>query len=354
MALFPLAGQGLFFGGIIKKMKNFKIWLIFLLLLVLVFVFLFTFKNTERFSFGDLKTPFVKEETVSILSFGDTMFDRGVRNIIENRGRDPFEYIKKDLSLFSGYDIIKVNLEGPIVQMDRSLCQQKLYNFQFASTTPNILKSIGVNMVSIANNHSYDCLRAGFESTKNYLSLAGIDFVGARTLEESYFLKTINNKKLAFVGIDETTAPVSVSSFYPLVSRLDTENDFVIVFVHWGKEYELIEDISQKNIAYKLIDNGADLIIGHHPHVIQPVEIYKNKAIFYSLGNFVFDQNFGDTTKGLGIGAVLGEKKDTFTLYPLNIKIFAPDLMKDVEREDFCKNYLKNIESEGCTFEILK
>ncbi|MFA7216691.1 MAG: CapA family protein [Candidatus Paceibacterota bacterium] len=335
-------------------MKNFKIWLIFVILLVFVFVLFFTFKNTEKFSFEDLEIPLVRENKVSILAFGDTMFDRGVRNIIENRGRDPFEYIKKDLSLFSDYDIIKVNLEGPIIEIDRSLCQQKLYNFQFASTTPNILKSIGVNMVSIANNHSYDCLLEGFESTKNYLSQPQIDFVGGRTLEDSFIVKNINNKKVAFVGIDETTAPVSVSSFYPLVSRLDTENDFVVVFIHWGKEYELVEDISQKNIAYKLIDNGADLIIGHHPHVIQPLEIYKNKAVFYSLGNFVFDQNFGDTTKGLGVGAVLGESKDVFTLYPLNLKIFAPDLMKDTEREEFCKNFLKNIKSTDCTFEILK
>ncbi len=335
-------------------MKNFKIWLLFLIILGLILFLFFNIKNTDRFSFGNLEVPFVEKKTISILAFGDTMFDRGVRNIIENRGRDPFEYIKKDLNLFSDYDIIKVNLEGPIVEMDRNLCQQKLYNFQFASTSPNILKSIGVNMVSIANNHSYDCLRAGFESTKNYLSLSGIDFVGGRTLEDSFIVKNINNKKIAFVGIDETTAPVAVSSFYPLVSRLDTENDFVVVFIHWGKEYELIEDISQQNIAYKLIDNGADLIIGHHPHVIQPVELYKNKAIFYSLGNFVFDQNFGDTTKGLGVGAELGENKDVFTLYPLNIKIFAPDLMKDIEREEFCKNFLKNIESQNCSFEILK
>lgn len=335
-------------------MKKFKIWLIFALIFVAILFLFLNLKSTQKFSFEDLEIPLVRENKVSILAFGDTMFDRGVRNIIENRGRDPFEYIKKELSLFSDYDIVKVNLEGPIVEMDRNLCQQKLYNFQFASTTPNILKSIGVNMVSIANNHSYDCLRVGFESTKNYLSISEIDFVGGRTLEDSFIIKNINNKKVAFVGIDETTAPVAVSSFYPLVSRLDPESDFVIVFIHWGKEYELIEDISQQNIAHKLIDNGADLIIGHHPHVIQPVEIYKNRAIFYSLGNFVFDQNFGDTTKGLGIGAVLGEEKNVFTLYPLNIKIFAPDLMKDTERGEFCKNFLKNIESTDCTFEILK
>ena len=101
----------------------------------------------------------------SVLNFGDVMFDRGVRNIIENRGRDPFEYIKKDLDLINKFEIIIVNLEGPIVEMDRNKCQQKAYNFQFASTTPELLKTIGIDMVNIANNHSHDCFSVGYESS---------------------------------------------------------------------------------------------------------------------------------------------------------------------------------------------
>ncbi len=292
-------------------------------------------------------------DTVSILNFGDVMFDRGVRNIIENRGRDPFEYIKKDLSVIKEFDVVIANLEGPIVEMDRNLCQQKEFNFQFASNTPERLKGAGITMVNIANNHSYDCYKAGFESTKRYLEKAGIDYIGDNILEKSFIIKTINNKKIAFVGMDETVQLIPISKFYPLLKKLKTENDYIVVNIHWGKEYERKATSTQIAIAHALIDNGADAIFGHHPHVIEPVEIYKGKTIFYSLGNFVFDQNFGDTTTGLGVGLELGKIHSTFTLFPYKMKLFAPDFLKGDERNKFCQNYLKNITHSKCGFEML-
>jgi poly-gamma-glutamate synthesis protein (capsule biosynthesis protein) len=293
----------------------------------------------------------ISEPSVKILNFGDVMFDRGVRNIIENRKRDPFEYIKKDLDLLKS-DVFIVNLEGPIVEMDRSLCQQKAYNFQFAPSTTEILKSIGVNMVTIANNHSYDCLMPGYESTIRYLNSSGILFMGEKEYEKSYTTKVISGKKVAFVGMDETVQPIPVSGFYEVVRKLKNENDIVVVNIHWGTEYMLSANENQIEIAHRLVDSGADVIFGHHPHVVQNMEVYKGRAIFYSLGNFVFDQNFGDTTVGLGVKVEFKEKETIFELFPLNIKVFAPDLMKGEEREKFCKKFLGQIPNKDCRFEI--
>ncbi len=290
--------------------------------------------------------------SVKVLNFGDVMFDRGVRNIIQNKGRDPLEYIKKDLKELKGFDVFLVNLEGPIVTMDRSKCQQKAYNFQFASDTPERLKSIGVNMVTLANNHSYDCYKVGFESTKQDLVKAGIEYIGDSELEKSFVIKEIAGKKVAFVGMDETVQVVPLSNFYPLVKKLKAENDLVVVNIHWGTEYLLTNNANQKAIAHKLIDSGADIIFGHHPHVVENMEVYKGKAIFYSLGNFVFDQNFGDTTVGLGVGVDFGEKETAFELFPFNMKIFAPDLMKGEEKEVFCEKFLKGLVHKGCEFVI--
>lgn len=292
------------------------------------------------------------KNSVKVLNFGDVMFDRGVRNIIENRGRDPFEYIKNDLDLIKDYDVKIVNLEGPIVVMDRALCQQKAYNFQFAPDTTDRLKSIGINMVSIANNHAYDCLKQGYESTKKYLNASGIQFMGDKEFDKSYVIKEISGKKVAFVGMDETVQAIPLSGFYEVVRKLKKENDIVVVNIHWGAEYKLTNNANQQAIAHRLIDSGADIIFGHHPHVVQNMEVYKGKAIFYSLGNFVFDQNFGDTTVGLGVGAEFGEKETTFELFPFNIKIFAPDFMKGEEREVFCKKFFKGLVHEGCEFVI--
>lgn len=319
----------------VKKYK--KLLLLTLSLIILVFLsFIFFYKTSYP----------------SVVSFGDVMFDRGVRNIIENRKRDPFEYIKRDIGFLKPYDIFTVNLEGPIVEMDRTLCQQKIYNFQFAKDTTDRLKSVGINLVSIANNHNYDCLRSGYESTKKYLEKSGIDYMGARELENSYIIKVIDDKKIAFIGIDAVTPPFPVSSFYPLIKKLKAENDYVLANVHWGDEYNLGYTQTQKNISHKLIDSGVDVIFGHHPHVVEPLEVYKNGVIFYSLGNFVFDQDFGDTTTGLGAGVEFKKDKNIFNLFPFNMKKFAPEFMSGEERLKFCANYLKNIKHTGCSFEL--
>lgn len=320
--------------------------------LVLIVLIIFIPDRNGGFYFNKDLTSFLKND-FSIVNFGDVMFDRGVRNIIENRGRDPFEYFKKDLNLFGDYDVFLVNLEGPIVEMDRSLCQQKAYNFQFATNTPKKLKEVGVNMVNIANNHSYDCFKSGFEATKRYLQESDIAFMGDDSLESSFIVKEIDGKRVAFVGIDETVQIVPLSGFYSLVKRLDAENDLVIVNIHWGKEYELQNDINQQSTAHKLIDSGVDVIFGHHPHVVQNLEVYKDKTIFYSLGNFVFDQNFGDTTIGLGVGAKFKENKTEFELFPFNIKVFAPDLMNGQEKLSFCSEFLKNVKHNNCEFDII-
>ncbi len=287
-----------------------------------------------------------------ILNFGDVIFDRGVRNIMENRGRDPFEYIKKKKDLISGFDITVANLEGPIVTMDRALCQQKAYNFQFASNTTSILQNVGINMVNIANNHAFDCYKQGFESTKNNLNKAGIPYMGDTDPEKSFVIKNIKGKNIAFIGIDEAVQPVPVEKYYPIVKKLKLENDFVVVNIHWGTEYALTENFAQTEIAHNLIDNGADVIFGHHPHVVEPVRVYKGKAIFFSLGNFVFDQDFGDTTVGLGAGVEFGKTKATFTLFPFNIKVFAPDFMEGTEKDKFCDKFLKDFSHTGCIFSL--
>lgn len=298
--------------------------------------------------------PEPPKETISVLSFGDVMFDRGVRNIMENRGRDPFEHIKREGAFISDFDVVIANLEGPIVEMPRAECQQKAYNFQFASDTPERLKSIGITMVTIANNHSYDCYAQGVVSTKKSLQEAGIDYIGSSKQEESFVIKTIHNKKVAFIGLDQTISPGRIGESYPLVKRLKAENDYVIVHIHWGNEYELVESATQKKIAHALVDNGADVIFGHHPHVTQPVEVYKGKAIFYSLGNFVFDQTGEHQIQGIGASVELGESKDVLSIYPYKIKTFAPDFLEEEEKEMFCNKFLQKLEHTGCSFTLTK
>jgi poly-gamma-glutamate synthesis protein (capsule biosynthesis protein) len=329
-----------------QRRKNYKVFYnkfgVVIIFAVIIFGFLI---------YAVVSAPTKEKPIFSVVNFGDVMFDRGVRNIID-KGKDPFINIKKEENVFKPFDFFVANLEGPIFEMDRSLCQEKAYNFQFPYNTTDRLNSVGINMVNIANNHSYDCYRQGFNSTKASLDASGISYIGDMDLDKSYVLKNVNGIKVAFVGIDETVGVVPLFTFYPLVKKLKSENDFVIVDIHWGTEYMLHSNEKQENIAHNLIDSGVDIIFGHHPHVIEEVEKYKNGIIFYSLGNFVFDQEFENTTTGLGVKAEIFKDRKVFTLYPVHIEKFIPSLLKGKERNDFCKKYLSSINHNNCSIEI--
>ena len=103
-----------------------------------------------------------------------------------------------------------------------------------------------------------------------------------------------------------------------IISVLASATDMVIVNMHWGREYEHQYNKRQQEIAQALVDRGADMIIGHHPHVVQGMEIYHNKPIFYSLGNFIFDQYFSaDTQEELAVEAVIDGEGMELVLHPL-------------------------------------
>ena len=123
--------------------------------------------------------------------------------------------------------------------------------------------------------------------------------------------------------------------------------------IHWGFEYDTKPSSRQREIAHKLVDSGADVVIGHHPHVVQPIEIYKGKAIFYSLGNFIFDQNTKETKRGFGVGTVYRDGRMEYYLFPYTIKSFQPTTMPHDAMKEFCDAMLSGIPAiDTCRFGI--
>ncbi len=273
--------------------------------------------------------------SVSILSFGDMMLDRAVRRRMNENGLEyPFESIKDFLK--DGNDIVVANAEGPFTHFESKtvgILENGPLEFTFATNTIPVLKKLGFTLLSQANNHSINFGREGLEESGRSINEAGIDWFGDPSNNgDSSYSTTINGIKIAFVGFHEF-AGQGFSATLGVVKKHKDAGAFVVVYPHWGNEYEPLFTSSQQEMAHAFINAGADVVIGAHPHVIEPIEIYKNKAIFYSLGNFIFDQSWSKaTSEGLAVKITLSNEKVGYTLYPLSILKSQTLLMNEEDK----------------------
>ncbi|TAK57778.1 CapA family protein [Patescibacteria group bacterium] len=268
-----------------------------------------------------IETPIIhKIPLVDLFIFGDMMLDRGVRYRMNEYGQEyPFVQIK---DLLSGHDIVVGNLEGSFTNFKSKTVGIKNapLEFTFDPTVIPMLKNFGLTLFSLANNHSGNFGVEGLRQSRQYLSENGIKYFGDPfNSEELSKIVEVNGLKIAFVGFHEFVYQ-NLDKVLAEIKRVKTEADLVMVFPHWGIEYNKKMTANQRELAHAFIDAGADVVVGAHPHVIEPIEIYKNKPIFYSLGNFVFDQDFSyDTTHGLTLELRYTKKKSAYRLIPISI-----------------------------------
>ncbi len=256
-------------------------------------------------------------ELVSILFLGDLMLDRYVALKIDQFGVEyPFENLREFLK---SADFTVANAEG-VFTNNKSVTkgiEKAPLVFTFATSTLPYLKEIGFSAFSQANNHNFDFGKSGQQESKNEIEKNGILVFGDYFNENPgpiFFEK--NGEKVAIIGFNEFGYK-NKEKIVEAIQVAKLERAFIVIFSHWGVEYKSEISTYQKNTAHYFIDNGADLIIGMHPHVIQPIEIYKDKVIFYSLGNFIFDQGFGETSKGLSVKVHFHEDRIVYELIPL-------------------------------------
>jgi len=287
-----------------------------------------------------------KSEVLSFLFAGDVMLGRGVAEQVAQKGPDYlFTKIK---SLSRGVDEIVGNLEGPIIAPASEIPHQSL-NFGFPPEVLNWLKDFNFTALSLANNHIADRGLDGFNQTQKYLAEKNIKALGAfnkcdssalTKIRDHFYILAIN---LTFPNKNQCLkeAVSAIQSF-----KKESPQDIVIVMPHWGEEYQMKSSSFQKQAAHQLIDAGADLIIGSHPHVIQEIEDYNGRLIFYSLGNFVFDQYFSsETQKHLVVGAVFNNNDWHFYLIPLKsqksqLQFMSPEEEKEALNELALKSSL--------------
>lgn len=283
---------------------------------------------------ASVKTP----TTITVLAMGDLMLDRNVRRAIEREGPGyPFKNIER---FFLGNDITVANLEGGFTSNESvAMKDNTILHFTFDPSYIPYLRSLGFDTFSLANNHSMDFGNAGLRENTSLLKKNGFSAFGSAWNESNLStVRTIRGQKIAFVGYHEFYDP-EIAGVIKEIQRLKNLSDFIIVYPHWGVEYNQGFTKGQQEKARAFIDAGADAVIGAHPHVIEPIEIYKGKAIFYSLGNFLFDQDFSKATQeGLVLGLEIGPEKVAYNLFPVTMAKAQISFPKAALRQSILKS----------------
>lgn len=299
-----------------------------------LFKYLSPEKRSKELNTGD-------SQEIRLMATGDVIPARSVNFQMVKRNDFRYPFLKT-ADLLNTADIVFINLESPLVPKCSTTVEGMIFcgneravgGFNFAN----------VKIASLANNHIGNYGNDGIDNTIKLLEKNNISVTG---VNEKQTILTIKGKKFGFLGYNdiEKNDKLKISLAYKdaiatEVASLKKETDFVIVAFHWGIEYNSNPTSGQKELAHLAIDNGADLIIGNHPHWVQGVEIYKNRFISYAHGNFIFDQMWSRETREGVVGEyVFGENglKDV-SYYPVVIEDYAqPRFAKEEEADKILK-----------------
>lgn len=305
---------------------------------------------------------------VHIVAAGDILLDRGVSEYLEgSRYEYPYSAIKEEI--IKG-DIAFANLECPLTDSGSAVLKRPELVFKGNKLNGAALKGAGFDILNLANNHTMDQGRKGLEDTIKVLESSGIRALGAgRTRSEArkpVFMQK-GKIRIGFLGYsdfppegymyDEGKADVARPDMKLLgdeVKAAAEQCDFLVVSFHWGKEFDSYPSDRQREMAHAAIEKGAGLIIGHHPHVLQSVEEYKGKLIFYSLGNFVFDRQL---PKGTDEAVIIDIAADDdgwkeIRIVPVMIEDCKPAIVQGQAAELILDKYKEGSKDYGVDIDI--
>jgi poly-gamma-glutamate capsule biosynthesis protein CapA/YwtB (metallophosphatase superfamily) len=283
-----------------------------------------------------------QDNSIRIYFAGDLLLDRGVRKQITVKGVAPlFEKVKP---LFEGADAVVVNLECPVTKLSSPI--NKKYIFRAEPEWLQVVKQSDITHLVMANNHTCDQGRNGIKETAEHLIDADLIPVGYGINQDDACKPTRIEKNGMQVALFSSVLlplenwpylPDSIGVCQATVEdlknrikafKIENPNYKIVIILHWGSEFQETPLFQQRQQAEELVDAGADAIIGHHPHVIQSKSIYKGKPIFFSIGNFVFDQEYEAATKALMVELIFSNEHQEFAVHPIVIKNCVPTPVK--------------------------
>lgn len=271
-----------------------------------------SFPETIRETETETEPETVPEpEPLHLMFAGDVMLSEHVTSAYQREGDITGVVEQMLLDRMKSADIFMVNEEFPFSEQGKAADKQ--YTFRSPPSDVHMMKEMGIDIVTLANNHALDFGTAALLDTCSTLEEAGIRYVGAGdSLERAKQLEILETegKKIGFLGASRVIptgswnagddTPGMLTTYDPAIlleeiRQSKEQCDYLVVYVHWGIERNETPEGYQRTMGKQYIDAGADLVIGSHPHVLQGIEYYKGKPIVYSLGNFVFGSSIPKT-----------------------------------------------------------
>lgn len=302
----------------------------------------------------EIKEPIKKEITISAV--GDCTLGRDDKYKYENSLPDVLKQNEYDYSyFFSGVkdvlgndDLTIANLEGPFTTNEQK--RDKKFTFKGDLDYPNILLAGSVEAVNLANNHTYDYGERGYLDTIKALDEYNVPYFGY----DNYLIEEIDDIKIGMAGVLGWTEEEAQKETKKAITYFkENDVDLIIMTYHWGIERKDKQNSIQENIARYAISEGADLVLGHHPHVLQGIEYYEGKYIVYSLGNFVFGGNKNPSDKDTMIFQITYSYENNI-LKDTSINIIPCSLSSVQDKNDYQPTILEGEEKERVLNKIFK
>lgn len=287
------------------------------------------------------------DRIISLITTGDVIPARSVNfKMVE---KNDFTYpFAKTAQFLKSADLTLINLEAPLI----SDCPVTNQGMIFCGDQRFVegLKYADIDIVNLANNHSFNHGETGLCETillleRNNIGISGTpESLNCPFTASNFYTKIVKGFKFGFLGFNILDNP-PVTKILNAVKSAKNKSDFLVISFHWGAEYESFPAKQTVELAKSVIDSGADLIVGNHPHWIQPLEIYKEKLIIYAHGNFIFDQEWSrETKKGFASKIIIYKNKIIdVQIYPVFISDYSEAELLEGKRKEDILNHLEEI-----------
>ena len=305
-------------------------WIIIVASMLFILAGIFTFFKPLEYI---RKTSSTNTNKITMNFVGDIMMDRGIE--AHNKFYGYESMFSNVINFWNDANFVFANLESAVLKDDKDTYEEVDKSIHLGANYKSIESMInaGINIFACSNNHAYDYGERAITELIDYFEENEIIYsgIGKSTNDiEQYKIFEYNGINVAFISITDVFYKYSIptdsqggilttaNSYYNLLTyEASQEADIVIVYMHWGEENQTSANKTQVDLGHQLIDAGADIVIGSHPHVVQEIEKYKDGIIFYSLGNFIFDQGNTYAKDFVMVEYVIDENDNgAFYLYP--------------------------------------